>query len=200
MTALPPDEIDWRSVSPEIRLPESVPVRLNLDYAERQEPEGPFRFSVDKKVESSFETETGAIRLLALAEAYDPEIKSKAQHIRDIDSAYTDRIEVLKEQADLDGYSLNPTSRDAFSEFRKGNPLMRRGRLVLMENGNLRAVWKSENEAHIGLQFINNRSIQYVIFTRREPQSPVSRVSGRDTLDGIKRQIEAFDLDSVLYI
>ena len=69
-----------------------------------------------------------------------------------------------------------------------------------MENGNLRAVWKGENEAHIGLQFINNRSIQYVIFTRREPQSPVSRVSGRDTLDGIKRQIEAFDLKSVLYI
>ena len=200
MTALPPDEIDWRSVSPEIRLPESVPVRLNLDYAERQEPEGLFRFSVDKKVESSFETEIGAIRLLALAEAYDREIQFKAQDIYDIYAAYASRIEVLKEQAALDGYSLNPTSSDAFVEFLENNPRIRRGRLVLMENGNLRAVWKGENEAHIGLQFINNRSIQYVIFTRREPQFPVSRASGRDTLDGIERQIEAFDLNSVLYI
>ena len=200
MTALHTDAIDLRSFLQEIPQPEWFLARLDLDHATRQGREGSFRLGVDKKVESPFETEIGSIRPLDPAEAYDREIKSKAQHIRDTDFAYARRIEVLKEQAELDGYSLNRASRDAFFEFLKKNPLIRRGRLILMENGNLRAVWKGENEAHIGLQFINNRSIQYVIFTRREPQSPVSRVSGRDTLDGIKRQIEAFDLNSVLYI
>ena len=199
MTALPPNVIDPRSFLQEIPQFERFLVPVDLDHPARQIGGVPFTFRGDERVESS-ETERVSIRLTDPVEAYDREIQSKAQDIYDIYAAYASRIEVLKEQAALDGYSLNPTSSDAFVEFLKNNPRIRRGRLVLMENGNLRAVWKGEKEAHIGLQFINNRSIQYVIFTRREPQSPVSRVSGRDTLDGIKRQIEAFDLDSVLYI
>ena len=68
-----------------------------------------------------------------------------------------------------------------------------------MENGNLRAVWKGKNGAHIGLQFLDNGLIQYVIFKQRKRSLPVSRVYGRDTIDGVKRQIDAFDLRSVLY-
>lgn len=199
MTALPPGTIDPRSFSQEILLSERFLVPYDLDRLARQEHEDPFRFTVDKKIESPSKTEVGLIRPLDPAEAYDREIKSEPQ-LYDIYSAYANRIEVLKEQAELDGYSLNRASRDAFFEFLKKNPLMKRGRLVLMENGNLRAVWKGGKEDHVGLQFINNQSIQYVIFTRRAPQSPISRVSGRDTPDGIKKQIEAFDLDSVLYI
>ena len=68
-----------------------------------------------------------------------------------------------------------------------------------MENGNLRAVWKGANGAHMGLQFLDNRSIQYVIFKQRETSAPVSRVYGRDTMKGISKQIDAFDLDDLLY-
>ena len=200
MTALHTDVIDSRSFFQEIPQSEGFLVLFDLDHPARQGREGPFRFPVDERRESSLEMGIGSLHPLNPAEAYDHEIKSKAQHIRDTDSAYARRIEVLREQAELDGYSLNLASEEAFYEFFQKNLLQRRGRLVLMENGNLRAVWKGENEAHIGLQFITNLSAQYVIFTRRDPQSPVSRVSGRDTLDGIKRQIEAFDLNGVLYI
>lgn len=68
-----------------------------------------------------------------------------------------------------------------------------------MENGNFRAVWKSKNGVHIGLQFLDNGLIQYVIFKQRSPTLPVSRVFGRDTTDGIISLIDAFDLGSVLY-
>ena len=200
MTALHTAVSDLHFLSQGILPSERFLVPFDLDRLARQEHEYIFRFPVDQKVESPSETEIGSIRPLDPVEAYDREIKSKAQHIRDTDSAYASRIEVLKEQAALDGYSLNLASEEAFYDFLQKNPLIRRGRLVLMENGNLRAVWKGENETHIGLQFINNLSVQYVIFTRRAPQSPVSRVSGRDTMDGIKRQIEAFDLNSALYI
>ena len=121
------------------------------------------------------------------------------QRYRDTVSAYKKRIRILKEQAELDGYSLNQPSKAALLEFLEKNPLIRRGRLVLMENGNLRAVWQGENGAHIGLQFLNSRSIQYVIFKQRETSSPVSRVYGRDTMKGISKQIDAFDLHGVLY-
>ena len=200
MTELHPATIEPYSLSQEILLPERFPVQINFDHATGQGRKGPFRLSGDREVTFPSGMRIGAIRPLDPAKVYDREIQSKAQNIYDLYTAYASRIEVLKEQAALDGYSLNHASSAAFVEFLKNNPRIRRGRLVLMENGNLRAVWKGEKEAHIGLQFINNRSIQYVIFTRREPQSPVSRVSGRDTLAGIKRQIEAFDLDSVLYI
>ena len=199
MAALHPDAIDLSSFLQEIPQPERFPVPFDLVSAAGQIDEAAFIFQADEGVESS-EPEGVSILLLDPAEAYDHEIKSKAQHIRDTDSAYARRIEVLREQAELDGYSLNLASEEAFYEFFQKNLLQRRGRLVLMENGNLRAVWKGENEAHIGLQFITNLSAQYVIFTRRDPQSPVSRVSGHDTMDGIKRQIEAFDLNGVLYI
>lgn len=111
---------------------------------------------------------------------------------------YESRINVLKEQAELEGYSLSEASETAFWNFLKKNPFTRRGRLVLLENGNLRAVWNDGNDAHIRLQFLDDRLIQYVIFARRGPDAPVSRVSGRDTMDGIMRQIDAFDLGGVL--
>ena len=199
MTAPYTDTIDPSSSYQEILQSEISLVSFDLTPAVGQIGEYPFTFRGGERVESSG-IERRLIRLLDPAEAHDREIRSKVQHIRDTDSAYASRIEVLKGQAELDGYSLNLASEEAFSEFHQKNPLIRRGRLVLMENGNLRAVWKGENGAHIGLQFINNLSVQYVIFTRREPQLPVSRVSGRDTMDGIIKQIEAFDLNGVLYI
>lgn len=140
-----------------------------------------------------------SVWLLVPLEAHDHEIKSKVERYRDTVSSYKDRIRVLKEQAELDGASLNQASKATFLEFLEKNPLVRRGRLVLMENGNLRAVWKGNDGAHLGLQFLDNRSIQYVIFKQRSPSAPVSRVSGRDTMEGISRQIDAFDLTPVLY-
>ena len=40
---------------------------------------------------------------------------------------------------------------------------------------------------------------QYVIFKRRSQELPISRVVGRDSLEGLERQFHAFDLHSLLY-
>ena len=68
-----------------------------------------------------------------------------------------------------------------------------------MDNGNLRAIWKDEHGARLGLQFLGGRMVQYVIFKRRKKEQPVSRVTGRDSLEGFERQIHAFELHSLLY-
>ena len=82
--------------------------RFTLDRVTRQIGEGPSPFRGSERVESS-ETERVSIHLLDPAEAYDREIKSEPQ-LYDIYSAYANRIEVLKKQAELDGYSLNRAS------------------------------------------------------------------------------------------
>ena len=68
-----------------------------------------------------------------------------------------------------------------------------------MDNGNLRAVWKDNKGNRLGLQFLGGGMVQHVIFKQRNAARPISRVAGRDTFEGIKRQIDTFDLDSLLY-
>ncbi len=113
--------------------------------------------------------------------------------------AYRSRIKALCADAADEGYSLRSESERGFWEFIKGKPRLRRGSLVLMDNGNLRAVWKNDQGAHVGLQFLGEGMVQYVIFKRRNGAQPISRATGRDTLDGFRCQIDAFQLKSLLF-
>ena len=67
-----------------------------------------------------------------------------------------------------------------------------------MENGNLRAIWRDGQGTRMGLQFLGSGKLQYVIFKRHGGEDKISRASGRDNFDGIARQIDAFDLHSLL--
>ena len=122
------------------------------------------------------------------------ELDRKKIQIREMSHAYMLRIEVLRSEALLDGFSVNAASEEDFWSFVESISFAQKVGLVLMDNGNLRAVWKGENGSHLGLQFLGNRLVEYVIFKRRQATRDISRVAGRDTIDGIKRQIRAFDL------
>ena len=106
---------------------------------------------------------------------------------------------MLRHLATDDGYSLRLASEDDFWTFIRLDRHLRKSNLVLMDNGNLRAVWKNDQETHFGLQFLGGGMVQYVIFKQRESDRPISRVAGRDTFKGIKQQIKAFELHSLLY-
>lgn len=112
---------------------------------------------------------------------------------------YRARIEFLQEEARREGYTLNPTSLRDFEFFALGADNVRKGGLVLLENGNLRAIWRDGQGTRLGLQFLGNGRVQYVIFKRRTEEQPVSRVAGRDSLEGLERQLAAFDMRSLLY-
>lgn len=144
-------------------------------------------------------TRSTHVRLLDPIDAYGRQLETRLGNLPDTVSAYDDRISVLEEQAYVEGYFLNSGSKEAFQDFFRNNPLIRLGRLALLENGNLRAVWKGDNSSHIGLQFLDNGFIQYVLFKQRHADFPVSRAYGRDTPRGILRQISAFQLGEILY-
>ena len=114
-------------------------------------------------------------------------------------ATYERRLAYLRDEAVKEGYELNPASETDFRQFVDSAPNLHKGNLVLMDNGNLRATWKDSHGTRIGLQFLGGRMAQYVIFKRRSQTLPVSRVVGRDSLEGLERKFEAFDVHSLLY-
>ena len=113
---------------------------------------------------------------------------------------YRNRIEVLRSDAQRDGFAMNVVSEVDFWSFIESISFAQKAGLVLLDNGNLRAVWKGENGSHLGLQFLGNRLVEYVIFKRRQATKEVLRVAGQDTVEGIKRQICAFDLTALMNV
>ena len=128
------------------------------------------------------------------AQLYEPDVR----RLDDSDT-YRSRIKELCAYAVDDGYSLRPESERDFWKFFGGGPRLRQFELVLIDNGNLRAVWQDEQETHVGLQFLGDDIVQFVLFKRRCSSRPVSRVVGRDTVGGFEGQIQSFELQSLLY-
>ena len=112
---------------------------------------------------------------------------------RKIYKDYSRRIELLRSDAEDDDLVLNEASERDFWHYIRSVPFAQKAGLVLVDNGNLRAVWKGDDESHLGIQFLGNQWVEYVIFKRRPSTIDIARVAGRDTLDGVKRQIDAFD-------
>ena len=112
---------------------------------------------------------------------------------------YMPRLKFLQDEAVDYGYELNSASEIDFRNFVRSAPDMRKGNLVLMDNGNLRATWKDEHGTRLGLQFLGGGMVQFVLFKRRKQRDLISRVSGRDSLEGLERQIVAFELNSLLH-
>ncbi len=129
-----------------------------------------------------------------LKSLFDAELANKKEKVQQIHLAYQARIEALHGYAIPEGFTIKEISKEDFWSFLRSTFYTRKAALFLMDNGNLRAVWQDDTENHIGLQFLGNQLVEYVIFKRRSVTRDVSRVAGIDMLDGIKMQIRAFGL------
>lgn len=111
--------------------------------------------------------------------------------------AYQSRLEELRQYAKEDDEcsDIKEPSRNDFFWFVESVPFSKKAELVLLENGNIRAVWTGQDKTHIGIQFLGDKTGQYVIFAKRPGAKRISRVAGVDTLEGLKRQVQAFDID-----
>ena len=113
--------------------------------------------------------------------------------------AWAARIEELRSYAVEDGEPFNEESERDLRAFLRSNHSVRKDALVLVPNGNLRAVWRRDPGAHLGAEFRGGGVVQYVVFRRRSDAGQISRAAGRDDFEGFKRQAAAFDLDFLLY-
>ena len=118
--------------------------------------------------------------------------ESKVAHGR----AYEARIQVLRGYAaeDDDLEKVNEDSINDFWAFMNVTDLKRQAGLVLLDSGDLRAVWR-ENDGHdIGLRFLGNQKVLYVMFKRGADGQITERGVGTDSFDGVLKQIKGLGL------
>ena len=114
--------------------------------------------------------------------------------------SYKDRISKLEEyvEEEEDGMPIREASRNDFWEFVCSIPSVTRGGLFLMENGNLRATWNNASRDHVGLEFLGDQRVMYVVFKYRE-DGTVDREADYIAIDDIIPKLQKFGLDYLLY-
>ena len=127
------------------------------------------------------------------------DVEKKRQTQRIYRLSYKLRICILQHEAVLDGIGLNKDSLLDFWSFVESESYVRKANLVLMDNGNLRAIWKGGNGNRIGLQFLGDRSVESVIFKNRSTNRGFSRVIGQYTIDEFIKHILALDMAPLLF-
>lgn len=116
-----------------------------------------------------------------------------------LQSAVKQRISLLKRIGAEENISPSEKSGELLVEFLNRRTIDNKPSIFLLENGNFRALWKNEKGEQIGLQFLSDENIQFVIFARRPDRSDLARSYGIDTPEGIKHIIEANRLRTLLY-
>lgn len=159
---------------------------------------------VRARASSRLESVAGATAFSLTDLAAEPYLDPSEQHARKQEDtaqkhlkaarAAKARIQELKTDARAEGHPVSTASEEDLLAFLDGYVFTRRPFITLLDNCNLRALWKNDAGEQIGIQFRGGKQVQYVFFARREGQDFMARVSGRDSLSDIGRQIEALDL------
>lgn len=115
------------------------------------------------------------------------------------ESSIKQRLNILKRDGDLEGISYSRKSENYLIDFFKNHLIKNRPSIFLLENGNFRVLWKNKFGEQIGLQFLDNGDIQYVMFARRTDRVDLARSYGSDTPESINRFVEANRLRNLIY-
>lgn len=120
-----------------------------------------------------------------------------AREFGDVIAKYEARLECLRDLGAQDDIELSELSKRDFFLFIDSALYMYVASLVLMDNGNIRALWKFGDDDRVGIHFRGNGMASYVIF-KRTSQSDISRDFGMTSLDGIRTKIRRFGFDEEL--
>ena len=77
--------------------------------------------------------------------------------------------------------------------------LIERPSNFLLDNGNLRVLWRNNAQEQVGLQFLGNGVVQFVMFAQRKNPPMMSRIAGTDVLQTIRKRIADNDSDRLLF-
>lgn len=100
------------------------------------------------------------------------------------------RIQALRIEAEIDQVPFSDASHADFRAFIRQVPSRARPAIFLRDNGNLRALWKNDDQEQIGLQFLGGGDVQYVILKRR-PGGRLMSHYGVDSRAGLMAVIRA---------
>ncbi len=104
---------------------------------------------------------------------------------------YSDRIEYLRREGEHEDITLSLESQSGFWQLMDTMPDAQRAEIVLLDNGNLRVFWRSENGDYVGLEVLGDDSIK--VLMRRRTSSPDDSMTlhlGPGSTSEIVREIE----------
>jgi hypothetical protein len=107
---------------------------------------------------------------------------------------YAKRIDRLHLILREEGRGIDRDSELDFWNFAHRYPFAQAGQVIVTDEGHLRLVWKGSDEAHIGIRFLGERRVRYVIFNRRAGERALLEISGEDSFDGLVSQAHACGL------
>jgi hypothetical protein len=89
------------------------------------------------------------------------------RHQSQVWMAVAERLQELRYDAASSGAPVSESSiRDFAYLLRKAQPA-RRPSIFLLDNGNIRSLWLNDKKEQVGLQFLGDGEVQFVIFVRR---------------------------------
>lgn len=109
------------------------------------------------------------------------------------------RVQFLRIEAEIDRVPFSDASFSDLQAFMRETRPRVRPSLFLNDNGNLRALWKNDAGEQIGLQFLGEGNIQFVIFKRRPGTLRMARIAGIDAKDKILAHIRASGVEGLLF-
>ncbi len=110
---------------------------------------------------------------------------------------FAKRVQFLRFTAEIEGLPFSTASFVDLQAFiREIRPKVRPS-LFLNDNGNLRALWTNSQHEQIGLQFLGEGNIQYVIFKQRNKSLGMSHNAGVDVKDKVIEYIKASNADGL---
>jgi hypothetical protein len=110
-----------------------------------------------------------------------------------------ERVQFLRVQAVIDRVPFSDSSLADFQDFMREISPRRRPSLFLNDNGNLRALWKNDRREQVGLQFLGEGDIQFVIFKERKGTLRMARIAGIDARDKILAHMKASGAEGLLF-
>lgn len=108
--------------------------------------------------------------------------------------AYKERIEVMREYGAEDGLEIDGRSELDFWLFANSEPEICLTNIVLLDNGCLRVGWKDGDGTQLGIQFLGDSMLHYVIFKKRHKWKRIVQTTGIDSFERFMRLVDEYEL------
>ena len=130
-------------------------------------------------------------------EALALQTRRTAQH-RVLEWNLLQRIGELKKLGAEEGLAWSTASENDFWSFVRSQSTLKEPGLILMDNGNLRAVWRNAAGEQVALEFRGYSQVYFVFFAQRPEGPPMARSIGEDRVGRIAEKIVGDNLTGLV--
>lgn len=131
---------------------------------------------------------------------YENDLRARASRRHDLRLAILNRCRDLERDAREERAPFSTASNRDLRVFLQRFDVKSKPSLFLLDTGNLRAEWRSDDGSFVGLQFLGVGRVQYVTFAKRPEPLRVSRAAGRELLAKVPDVLRGAGLYDMVFV